>query len=239
LRLRSRFASSCVFLILVGCASSAPASHDGSQGSARNRASFDVEALREVANDWVTARLSVVSEGKDPSEIAKTVNETMAKAIEAAKRVPDVTVQSAAYVTQPVYDEGKVVRWRARQELRLESGDVDRLAKLIGRLQGESVQLSNIDFSVRRETRKALEDELIEEALGRFRSRATLVAKGMGSNNWSLIELSVGSSDGEPRRVMMEHRPSAMLSRSQSDTPVFEAGTSKLRVRVSGIVELD
>ena len=97
-------------------------------------------------------------------------------------------------MTHPVYDDGRIVRWRAQQELRLESGNVDRLARLIGDLQSDAVLLSSIDFSVRRETREALEDELIEEALAAFRARAGLVAKGMGSKSWSLVELSVGAA---------------------------------------------
>ncbi len=227
-------------LSLLACLSAAsplPAGADD-HDSARNRASFQVEVVREIANDWVTARLSVMSEGKDPAMIAGEVNAAMAKAIETAKRVEQVEVQSGAYVTQPVYDDGKVVRWRAQQELRLESSDVDALSELIGKLQSDAVLLSGIDFSVRRVTRKALEDEMIEDALGQFRARAKLIARGMGGKDWSLIQISVGSSGGAPHRVMME-RDSKMMSRASAAPPAFEAGTSEVRVQVSGTVELD
>ncbi len=234
-----RYAIIAVFVPLLGCALPIASARAESQEATRNRASFQVEAVREIANDWVTARLSVVSEGKDPAKVANAVNEAMARATKEAMRVSEIEVRSGTYVTQPVYDDGRVVRWRARQELRIESGDVDRLAKLIGQLQGDSVLLSSIAFSVRRETRKALEDELIEEALESFRARASLVAKGMGSKDWSLIQVSVGGSDGVPHRVEMDSHPSAMLSRSRAAAPVFEAGTSELRVHVSGVVELD
>ncbi len=225
-----RYAIIAVFVPLLGCALPIASARAESQEATRNRASFQVEAVREIANDWVTARLSVVSEGKDPAKVANAVNEAMARATKEAMRVSEIEVRSGTYVTQPVYDDGRVVRWRARQELRIESGDVDRLAKLIGQLQGDSVLLSSIAFSVRRETRKALES---------FRARASLVAKGMGSKDWSLIQVSVGGSDGVPHRVEMDSHPSAMLSRSRAAAPVFEAGTSELRVHVSGVVELD
>jgi predicted secreted protein len=229
-------------LSLLACLSAAlplPAGADsGDHDSARNRASFEVEVVREIANDWVTARLSVMAEGKDPAAVADEVNSAMAKAIEAAKQVEEVELQSGAYVTQPVYDEGTVVRWRAQQLLRLESSDVDALSELIGRLQSDSVLLSGIDFSVRRVTRKALEDELIEDALGQFRARAKLIARGMGSRDWSLIQISVGSTGGAPHRVMME-RDTRMMSRASAAPPAFEAGTSEVRIRVSGTVELD
>jgi len=211
-----------------------------SEIDARNRASFQVEALREIANDWATARLSVVAEGKDPAAVADSVNRRMASALTVAKRVKGVEPRSGAYVTQPIYNDGRVVRWRARQELRVESGDVDRLAALIGDLQGESVLLSSIDFSVKRETRTRLEDELIEEALAAFRTRAARIAKGMGAKDWSLVSLSVGHSGGQPRMVHMRAESDMMsASMSKAAAPVFEAGTSEVRIQVSGNVELD
>jgi predicted secreted protein len=209
-----------------------------SEIDARNRASLQVEAMREIRNDWTTARLSVVAEGKDPAAIANSVNRQMASALATAKGTGGVDVESGAYVTQPVYDDGRVVRWRASQILRLESEDVDVLSKLIGDLQGDAVVLSSIAFSVKPETRRALEEELIEEALTAFRARASLIAKGMGEKNWSLISLNVGHSGGQPRMAQMRAE-SHMTSMSKSAAPVFEAGTSEIRVQASGTVELD
>lgn len=209
-----------------------------SEIDARNRVSLQVEAMREIPNDWTTARLSVVAEGKDPAALATSVNRQMASALAAAKRTAGVDVESGAYITQPVYDDGRVVRWRASQVLRLESGDVDVLSKLIGELQGDAVILSGIAFSVKPETRRAVEEELIEEALAAFRARATLIAKGMGEKNWSLISLTVGHSGGQPRMAHMR-ADAAMKSMSKSAPPAFEAGTSEIRVQASGNVELD
>lgn len=204
----------------------------------RNRASFQVEAMREVANDWATARLSVMAEGKDPVAIATSVNRQMANAVAVAKRARGVKVESGAYVTQPIYDDGRVVRWRASQVLRVESGDVDALSGLIGELQGDSVLLQGIDFSIKPETRGAVEEELIREALAGFRARASLIAEGMGEQDWSLISLSVGQSGGPPRMMRMRAE-SDMMSMSKAAPPAFEAGTSDIRVQVSGDVELD
>ncbi len=205
---------------------------------ARNRVSFQVEASREVANDWAIARFSVVAEGKDAAAVANSVNTQMKIALANAKRVTGVEVGSGAYVTRPVYDDGRVVRWRARQELRVESGDVDRLAKLIGTLQEESVLLSGIDFSVKSETRTSLEDELIGQALAAFRVRAALIAKAMNAADWSLVALSVGRSGGQPRMLQMRAE-SSMKSLSKIAPPAFEAGTSEIRVQIDGQVELE
>jgi predicted secreted protein len=231
-------------LLLSACllvpAVPAQAEHRGHKGHAksRNRASFQVEAVREIANDWATARLSIVAEGKEAAAVATEVNKAMAKALTRAKRARGVEVRSGSYTTRPVYDDGQVVRWRASQDLRLESSDVDRLSELIGELQGESILLADINFGVRGETRKALEDELISEALAAFRTRADLVAKGMGAAVWSLVDVSVGTTNSTPRRIQQD-RMRMQSFKSSAPPPSFEAGTSEIRVQATGEVELD
>ena len=226
------------FLIIAGLLLAIP-SLANSEPDPRNRIAFQVEATREVANDWAVARLSVVAEGKDPSAIANVVNRKMAKTLETTKRISEVEPKSGAYTTQPIYNDGRIVRWRARQELRLESGNVDALSKLVGDLQGESVLLSGIDFSVKRETRTALENELIDDALARFRARATRVTKRMGADDWTLVSLSINQSGGAPRMMHMRAESSMMSSSMKSAPPAFEAGTSEIQVHVSGSIELE
>lgn len=221
--------------VLPACAHSEMSGDDASQ---RNRASFNVEVTREIANDWATARLSVSAEGKDPAVIADEVNRQMAAAVKTAKRASGVTVESGAYVTHPVYSSNRIVRWRAQQEIRLESADVDQLSELIGQLQSDQVVLSGIDFSVKRETREKLEGELVEEALAAFQARAALIAKGMGARDWSLVEMHVGQTNqGRPPHMMRGQM--SRSSMSEAAPPSFEAGTSDLQVNVNGTVELE
>lgn len=210
----------------------------GDRSDPRNRASLQVEAVREVENDWASARLSVFAEGKSAAMVASQVNAAMARVVARARKAKDVDRRTGGYTTQPIYDDGRVVRWRGSQELRLESGNADRLAELVGALQADDVLLVGIQFSVRRETRRKLEDELIAEALAAFRDRADLIAKGMGAKAWSLIDVSVGTTSHGPQPVMrMEARSSYSLL--GSSPPTFEAGTSEVRVQANGVVELD
>jgi predicted secreted protein len=225
-----RFA--CVLLLLLWALP--VGAHDGER--VRNRASFDVEARREIANDWTTAHFAVVGEGKDPAVVAADVNRRMSAALEAARRVEGVKVESGRYASHPVYEDRRIVRWRARQELRVEAADVERLEPLIGALQQSSVLLSGIEFSIRPETRDTIEEELLGEALARFRHRAGLVAKGMQASGWSLISLSVAGSGGSRP---MPLRSEAMLESAATPAPSFEAGTSEIVVRVEGTIELD
>jgi len=203
----------------------------------RNRASFQVVVTREIENDWATARLSAMAEGKDPALVASEVNARIERALARVKKEKGILVESGGYVTQPVYDASRIVRWQAWQELRIETADVDRLAKLIGALQSEALVLSAIEFSVKRATREALQDELTLEALRRFRARADLVTKGLGGAGWSLVALSVGQGGAPPRFQAM--RAEADMAMKTASAPVFEAGKSELEITVDGTIELD
>ena len=211
--------------------------HHGGGHGPRNRATFQVEAVREVANDWATARMTVQAEGKQAAAVAAEVNASMKAALERAERAAGIEVRTGGYSTQPVYDDGRVVRWRASQTLLLESGDSDALSTLVGLLQSDAVLLSGIEFSVRRETRQEIEDALIQEALARFRARAKLVAEGLGAKDWSVAEVNVGASGTTPPPVYRAER--AMAYSSAAPPPSFAAGTSEIRVSASGTVRLD
>lgn len=231
---RRVFAAATGAVFVLGLAGSAQADEPSDP---RNRASFQVVVTREVANDWATARLAAVAEGQDPARVAAEVNARIEQALGRIGREKGVEVESGAYSTHPIYDANRIVRWQARQEVRLESADMGRLAKLIGSLQEQQLLLSGIGFSVKRETREALESELTLEALRKFRARADLVTKGMGSAGWSLVALTVGQGGAQPPFYAM--RAESDMAMKSAAAPSFEAGKSDLSVTVDGTIELD
>lgn len=204
---------------------------------ARDRVGFQVESAREVPNDWAVARLTVLSEGRDASIVADEVNRVMATAVARAKDSPGIEVITGSYSTQPVYNDRRIVRWRAYQELRLQTADVGALSELIGDLQGQGVTLAGIDFSVAKATRRALEDELIAEALVSFQARAQKIASAMGRKAWSLIGLTIGHHGLAPPPFPM--RQDRVLSSMSAAPPTLEGGTSEVRVVVEGTIEIE
>ncbi len=229
-------AGSCalVAIALIATAGSA----EQAMEQPRDQVSFRIEATREVPNDWIAATLGVEEESADAASLAARVNQRMATALALAKGDQRLTVSSGAYQTHPVYDKTRIARWRASQDLVLETGEVAALTEMAGKLQAQGLLLRGVAFSVAPETKKRIEDELIIEALSLFRERAGLIARGIGRRGWNLISLTLGDS-GMPmppygtRAVAME---SASFSAAP---PAFESGRSTLRVEVNGTVEID
>lgn len=202
-----------------------------------HRVSFGVERSQEVTNDWMQAVVGITDEDADSSRLADRINATMTKALATAKRADGVKVKSGGYSTHPINEKGKLRRWRASQELILESGDVEAVSKLVGTLQSE-LQLRSIGFSVSPERRREVEDELVAEVLAAFRARAEIVRSSLGAKGYEIVQISIDAQGGIAWRqapmMAME-----MDSMSQVRAPAVEGGSSRIVVRANGTIEFD
>jgi predicted secreted protein len=202
-----------------------------------NQVELQAEASREVQNDLMLATL--YAEASDPSaaKVADQLNRVTAEALKTAATATAVRARSGGTQTFPVYDRaGKLTSWRGRSEIRLESRDTGAMAVLIGRLQS-SMQLSGVTFSVSPELRRQAENELINEAVAAFKSRADIAAKAIGGRTYKIrrVGLNTAGMQPPPRPMMMARQAQA----AEVSTPSFEAGTSTITVTASGTVEVE
>jgi predicted secreted protein len=221
-------------IALFGAAGTA--AHGADAPDPMNRVSFQVESSRDVSNDWIQAVVGITDEGVDSAQLANRINTTMTRAMAVAKAAPGVRVKSRGYSTHPIHQDGKFRRWRASQDLVLESADVDAVTALVGKLQSE-LQLRSIGFSISPERRRATEDELIAEALVAFKARAEIVRENLGASHYEIVDLSINTQGGSPvRPVFAEARA---MSASMVAPPALEGGTSRLSIHVSGTIEFE
>ena len=228
-----RLAALAFPLAALGLASAVAAAEDVPD----RRVGFSVERSREVANDWVTAVLSVSHEDPKPAEVAARINRDMGWAMERAKGRSGVRTRSGGYSTFPIHDprSGDVRNWRGVQEIVLESGDVEAVTALVGELQ-ERLQVQSLAFSVSPERRRAIEAELVAEALEAFQQRAELVRKSFGASGYRLVEVHVGTAGGGPPPVRPMMR--TMAADAEMAPPAVEGGTSEISVSANGAIEL-
>jgi len=203
---------------------------------AEDQVSFQVEVGRDVENDRVTAILNVTAEALKPAKLADSINSTMTWALEQARANQKVKVRSGAYQTYPVYEDKKIVRWRGRQELQLESPDVDQLSELVGTLQSR-LQMQSLQFSVSPGKRRQVEDALIEQALAAYQQRAEIIRKSLGAQGYRLLEVNIHTA-GQDRPIPLRAEAVSMMSRSSVSQPAMEQGTSRVNVQASGKIRL-
>ena len=200
-----------------------------------NLVNLSAQAEREVANDTLTAVLAADSEGSDPVALADGVNRAMREALKLAQAYRSVKARSLNYQTWPVYDKTRIVRWRVRQELRLESQDFAQATELIGKLQSTLV-VSSLGVGLSTEARKQAENALIAEALAAFHERAAIVRDAQKAKGYRVKELQIGGGGGVQPRMYAAQR--AAIASASVAPPAVEPGASSIQINVSGTVQL-
>lgn len=199
-----------------------------------DRIEFQTQAAREVDNDLTRVVLTVEKENADPARLADEVNRAMDWALKTARAQTGVRSRSGAYQTYPVYDQQRIVRWRATQELILESEQNAMLNSLVGRLQ-ERLQVRSMNFGVSERQRARIEQELTDEALDNFRQRAQAIAQRLGAAGYDIVRLQLQDDAGAP--PMPVHTMARML-KAEDTAVASEAGTSRLGVGIYAVIQL-
>jgi predicted secreted protein len=200
-----------------------------------NLVTVSAQAEREVANDTLTAVMAVDSEGSDPVALADAANRAMREALKLAQAYRGVKARALNYQTWPVYDKARIVRWRVRQELRLESREFAQATELIGKLQSALV-VSSLSVGLSSEARKQAENSLIAEALAAFHERAEIVREAQKAKGYRIKDLQINAGGGaQPRMYAAQRAGGAAASVAP---PSVEPGASTIQVNINGTVQL-
>lgn len=199
-----------------------------------NQVAFSVQAETKLPNDLAEVVLAAQAENADPSRAAEEINETMAWALNQVHGQDDITANSGAYQTFPVYDKTRLDHWRAIQTLVLRSKHVEALNTLVGKLQ-HRLQVRNMRFTVSPEQRQASDSGLIDQALEQFKTRALRIQKRLGAKGYKIVNLKVDTS-GNSMPIPVER---LAMTRVESAAPVAsEAGTSRRIVSIHAVIQL-
>ncbi len=200
-----------------------------------DRVNLSASAQTRIENDIVIAMLYAEEEGSDSVQLADLVNQRIGDAIEQLKRQDAIKLQTNSYSTRPVYNKNKIIGWRGRQGIRLESRDMALMSKLLGDLQ-QSLSLQDISFAISAELKNATDDRLIGEALQVFEQRAKHIVAQLGRRDYKIVDLNISTSGspGMPRQYEM----SAMVT-SKLSAPSIEGGEQTLQVTVNGQIEME
>ena len=206
-----------------------------------NVIAFNVEAERQIERDLMQVNLFYQSEGKNLSELNKTVNTRLNKAIGIAKQYPAVAIQGNTRNTMVQYDgKGKQSGWLARVELMLESKDSQVLSDVINALD-DTLAIENISASVSDEKLTHVENELTQAVLEKFKNKALLIQNTLQMKNYRVMDLNISAAN-EHNYAPVYYEPTAKsaltLSESASNAVPLENGKETVRMRVEGRVEL-
>ncbi|MBI1174647.1 MAG: DUF541 domain-containing protein [Sideroxydans sp.] len=196
---------------------------------------FSSKAEQEVANDLMTAILSIEVNDARPDRVARQINATLNEELKTAATFSGIKAASGDQTTYPVYAKNsrKLEGWRGHAEIRLESRDFRKMGELIAQLQ-QDMQLQGIQFSLAADTRQQVENTLITKAIDTFKIRAKTVSAALGGVSYKIVHLSISNGGGYPRPMLGR----AVMADAAIPAPQFSGGESTMSVQVSGTIQV-
>ncbi len=228
-----RLAPFQIATLLILCTLFSPASA-GEKEPLYNRINLSVSATDEIENDTLVAQLYVQKEGRTASQLAKETNRDIEWAIQRAKLVPGISVQTLDYHTSPTYHKQSQTGWRVRQSLRLTSQDTVAMSQLIGELQ-QRLLVDSIHYKISQKKRDEAESRLITQAITAFKARATLISKAWEHTTYRLVQMGVNTSGSTMPRIYQQR---TMMESDTLGAAALEAGKQTVQVTANGTIEL-
>lgn len=224
-----------LFLLFLCCVSGFAFAHP--EPDRFNEVELQAEVSREVQNDVLHVTLYAEFNETNPADLADKLNRVANDALKAAAEFKTVKTRSGSSHSYPVYDRNtKLTGWRGRSEIRLESRDFAAAAKLIGKLQS-TMQLGGMHFDVSPESRRKIEQELMQQAVAAFRERAQVLTQALGSKSYKIRKLSVNTGGGA---VPMPRNYEMRAAKADAVTaPVLEGGTTQIQVTTNGSIQVE
>ena len=200
-----------------------------------NQVRLQSQQTESVTNDTMHVTMNTYAEMQDPARLAAKINKDMEWALQQAKQVSGVKVNTGSYQTWPVTRKEVTTGWRGQQDLVMESGDTEALSRLVGQLQGR-LQIKSMNFSVSDEKRAGVENRLIGAALDAFKQRAGIIGDNLKAAGFRIVELHVNTSTVRP--PMLRQARVSTMAMEASDAVAVEGGESDVSVSVNGTIEL-
>jgi predicted secreted protein len=207
-----------------------------------NVIAFAATATLEVTKDLLTVNLQATREGAEAATVQTQLKQVLDAALAEAKKTAQpgaLDVRTGQFSISPRHGrDGRINGWQGMAELVLQGRDNARVAQAAGRVQG--MNLTSTGYSLSRELQDKHELELTAQAIQKFRTRATDIAKQFGFSSYVLREVNVSAQ--EPGFPQPMYRGSAMLAKSASpemDAALpTEPGKGLLSATVQGSVQL-
>jgi len=202
---------------------------------------LQASAAQEIIPDLMRVTLYSEARDKDAARLAQTTTKNLNLAIEKARQIDGVTLQTGARSSYPIHDSQgqKIIAWQERAELHLESRDFAALAALSADLMTD-LKMASQHFLISKPLMRETENSLMQLAIIAFEERAQIVTQALGRNTYKIVQLSF--EDQGHAKPLMASRSTEMLMSAPANAdalPQIEAGTREVTISVQGVIEIE
>jgi uncharacterized protein len=232
--------SSAALIVLALPVRAADANRDHGDDADRNLTVLHLSASAEksVKRDLLVVQMRVEVSDPDPIRIQGEINRLMAVALDHARAVAGVKLQTGSYAVYQEQGQKEPERWRGSQGLSLSGGNFGEVLALAGELQNDGLVMSGLFFELTPDAARKEEEELTGEALKRLRQRADRIAGDLSMSVRRFRDIRIGTAGNI--------RPHPMVTRARAmgaavvpiAPPAGEAGEADIEISVDADILL-
>ena len=216
--------------MVIAAASSAPAF--GQTAAAPTVLHLTQTAESKAVRNQLRLELRVEEKGPDALGVQTAINRRMAAALDRARQVIGVAVETGSYQVGEEEPSRGASYWRGSQSLILTSTAADAALKLAAALQEQGLLMSAMVYEVSPETVRGAEEDLTAAALAGLGERAAAIADRLHLAVLGYRDLRVGNAETGPPPMPRFAVAMAMAA------PVAAPGQAVIRLRVEADVLL-
>lgn len=211
-----------------------------------NVMTFAESASAEVPRDTMTIRLTVNEEGKDRAEVNRAFvrkYNALNQRIEGNRAFKSELLSRNAYPRYQ-YKNGKQTQigWQESAQIKVESKDFAALNRLIADTQDDA-NLNGTSFSVSKQKREEVIDEVSKAALNRFKARANILSRTLGFSSYKIVQLNLGQIGNQTIMAESAYAAAPMMLARKADGAgeIAESpnpGTEEISITVNGTIQM-
>ena len=210
-----------------------------------------VTASIEVANDQAVIELYVLEQSKD---IAQATNKAIERAAEGLKQLktlyPQAELKNQTLTSTPRYSKAKegeapeIVGWEVRQSVSAKLKNVEQAAPFVQSAQ-KYFAFSSVGFQLSPESRAAVQDQLVRDAIKNMKAQAKVIAEAMVGQNARVTYETVDFHNAAYDRPVTYRMNAdmvmakAMAAEAAPALPVFEPGMTTLSRNLTAKVRIN
>jgi predicted secreted protein len=197
---------------------------------------FSISESQDIDNDTLSIVFSKVAQGRSAQIVANEINLKMQGAIAALKKTPEISRQTSQYHIRPVYNKQQIIsHWTGSQNLTITLKNQPDLIKALTELQ-PYLAYQSMQFSVSVERKTDIMNKLTTKAIQSFQKKAALIALGFNAQNYRILETHINTPNIRP--IASSYASNRMLAAESIAPPALSAGKTKLKVDISGTLQL-
>lgn len=193
---------------------------------------------KTVERDQMTAVVYITEEGRTPAELTKKVTEKTNEVVRL------VRAQKQLNLTQDARRSSRIAKktfgdlWEERATLTIEGKDFSAINTILGQI-GDIARIDRIYYSVSKDAREKLEDDLLTDGLKKITGQASLIMNSMKKPKFRLVTMNVNNGMNYiPRREMVSAKMGMDMPQMAPSAPEAAAGNEEVSLSINAQVQL-